>query len=324
VVWLASGHVVPAIFMFRLLSVLGLLLIAWALPRLARDHGVPPQRAVWLGLANPFVLIHSVGGAHNDSLMIGLLVCGLAVLGREPGPRRLIGAAALITLAALIKVPAVAALGFLPMALPTWRQRIRAGAIVAVTSAATAVFCTYVTTLGWGWLNTVDGGSKRLSIFSPLTGAGVLAGHALEAVGLVRQPETVTRIVIAGGFALAGLLAITLLLRSSQLGLLRALGLTLVAVVALAPIVQPWYLLWGLVLLAAVGGERVALALGALSVALCLALLPNGRSLIRPPLYGAPLLAAAALAAVEVRRSAHVVLEAERDPEPVEARTSGI
>jgi alpha-1,6-mannosyltransferase len=183
----------------------------------------------------------------------------------------------------------------------------------------TAVFCTYVTTLGWGWLNTVDGGSKRLSIFSPLTGAGVLAGHALEAIGVVRQPETVTRVVIAGGFAVAGLVAITLLLRSSHIGLLRALGLTLVAVVALAPIVQPWYLLWGLVLLAAVGGERVALALGALSVALCLALLPNGRSLIRPPLYGAPLLAAAALAAVEVRRSARVVLVPDgAPPEPVE------
>jgi alpha-1,6-mannosyltransferase len=86
------------------------------------------------------------------------------------------------------------------------------------------------------------------------------------------------------------------------------LGLTLIAVVALGPIVQPWYLLWGLVLLAAVGGEQVTLGLGALSVALCLALLPNGRSLIRPPLYGAPIVCAAALAAIEVRRSAKVVL----------------
>ena len=314
VVAMSANHVVPAIFMLRLLSVLGLVLIAWALPKLARDHGIPAQRALWLGLANPFVLIHTVGGAHNDSLMVGLLVCGLAVAGRSPTARRLVAAAALIALAALVKVPAMAALGFLPMALPAWRPRIRAALIVGVTAAATAVLATWLTGLGWGWLSTFDGGTARLSIFSPVTGIGVLTGNLLEAVGLVHTPDVVTRWVIITGLAIAGLIALVLLLRSARIGQLRALGLTLVAVVALAPIVQPWYLLWGLVLLAAVGGERVTLALGALSVALCLAVLPDGKSLIRPPLYGLPLLAAVALAAVEVRRSARVVTEAEHAP----------
>ncbi len=143
----------------------------------------------------------------------------------------------------------------------------------------------------------------------------MLAGNVLEGVGLVQTPDVVTRWVIISGLAVAGLLAVVLLLRSPRIGVMKALGLTLVAVVALAPIVQPWYLLWGLVLLAAVGGERVTVALGALSVALCLAVLPDGKSLIRPPLYGAPLLAAIALAAVEVRRSARVVIEAERHPD---------
>lgn len=312
----ASGnHVVPAIFMLRLLSVAGLALIAWALPRIARDHDVPPQRALWLGLANPFVLIHTVGGAHNDSLMIGLLVCGLAVAGRSPTPRRLFAAAVLITLAALIKVPALAALGFLPMALPAWRPRIRAAVIVALTAAGTGVLATALTGLGWGWLGTLDGGTARLSIFSPLTGIGQLTGTVLEGLGLVHTPDVVTRSVIIVGLATAGMIALVLLLRSPRIGPLRALGLTLLVVVALGPIVQPWYLLWGLVLLAAVGGERVTVALGALSVALCLAVLPDGKSLIRPPLYGAPLVAAVALAAIEVRRSARVVISAEREQE---------
>jgi len=108
---------------------------------------------------------------------------------------------------------------------------------------------------------------------------------------------------------LAGGTAVVLLLRARKIGPLRALGLTLIAVVALAPVVQPWYLLWGLVLLAAVGGQQVVVALGALSVALCLAVLPNGSSLVRPPLYGLPVLAAASLATFEVRRSARRVLE---------------
>jgi alpha-1,6-mannosyltransferase len=81
----------------------------------------------------------------------------------------------------------------------------------------------------------------------------------------------------------------------------RALGLALLAVVALGPVVQPWYLLWGVVVLAAVAGPRTALFLGAGCAVLCLLVLPSGRHLIRPPLYGVPLLVAAAVALVVSR-----------------------
>jgi alpha-1,6-mannosyltransferase len=308
VVRVAGDHLVPAVLMLRLLAVSGLVLVAWGLPRLARAHGVPPQRALWLGLANPFVLIHGVGGGHNDVLMIGLLVCGLAVAGRTPSTRQLVLATALITVAALVKLPAAAALGFLPMLQPTWGARVRAALVIGATAAVTALVVTPATGLGWGWLHTLDAGSARLSIFSPLTGVGVLVGNGLTDLGVVDTPAVVLRLVLAGGFALGGALALGLLLRAHHLGPTRALGLTLVAVVALGPIVQPWYLLWGLVLLAAVGGERSLLPLGALSIALCLAIAPNGRSLIRPPLYGAPVVAAVAFAAFMVRRSTKQVL----------------
>jgi hypothetical protein len=315
---LSHNHVVPAVFMLRGLAVLGMLMIAWSLPRLARSHGVLPQRALWLGLANPFVLVHGIGGAHNDALMIGLLMVALAVVTGRPTVPRLAVATALITVAALVKLPAIAARGFLPMLHPGWRLRVRTTLLVAFVAATTGVLVTWWVGLGWGWVKTLGTGSARLSIFSPVTGIGVLVDHALRWLGVVDTPGEVTRWVFAVSFGVAGLVALTLLLRAHHLGAMRALGLAMVAVVALAPVVQPWYLLWGLVLLAAVGGERVLLALGALSVVLCLTLLPNGRSLIRPPLYGAPLLAAVAFAVFEVRRSARQVLE-ESEAEAVPA-----
>jgi alpha-1,6-mannosyltransferase len=186
--------------------------------------------------------------------------------------------------------------------------------LVSSVSACTAVLLTWWTGLGWGWVHTLGTGSARLSIFSPVTGFGVLVDHALRWLGVVDTPGEVTRWVFALSFAVAGLVALTLLLRAHRVGPMRALGLAMVAIVALAPVVQPWYLLWGLVLLAAVGGERVLLALGALSVVLCLTLLPNGRSLIRPPFYGVPLLAAVGFAVFEVRRSARQVLEEADEP----------
>jgi len=314
---LSHNHVVPAVLMLRGLSVLGLLMVAWALPRLARAHGVLPQRALWLGLANPFVLIHGIGGAHNDALMIGLLMVGLALVTGHPTVPRLAAATVLITVAALVKLPAIAALGFLPMLHPGWRHRVRTALLVTGVAAATGVLVTWWTGLGWGWVRTLGTGNARLSIFSPVTGVGVLVDHALRWLGVVSTPGEVTRWVFAISFGVAGLVALTLLLRAHHLGPMRALGLAMVAVVALAPVVQPWYLLWGLVLLAAVGGERVLLALGALSVVLCLTLLPSGRSLIRPPLYGAPLLAAVGFAVFEVRRSAKRVLEEADEPDEV-------
>jgi hypothetical protein len=306
---LSHGHLVPAVLMLRGLSVLGLLMVAWALPRLAKSHGRLPQRALWLGLANPFVLVHGVGGAHNDALMIGLLMVALAVAVERPTLLRLAAASVLIAIAALVKLPAIAALGFLPMLHPGWPARVRTGLLVTGVAAVTGTIMTWWTGLGWGWVHTLGTGSARLSIFSPVTGVGVLVDHALRWLGIVDTPGEVTRWVFAVSFAVAGLVALTLLLRAHHLGPMRALGLAMVAVVALAPVVQPWYLLWGLILLAAVGGERVLLALGALSVVLCLTLLPNGRSLIRPPLYGAPLLAAVGFAVFEVRRSARQVLD---------------
>ena len=96
---------------------LGVLLLGWGLLRLAPV----PGRALWLGVANPLVLVHLVSGGHNDALMVGLLVAGLAV-----APRALLPAAALVTLAALVKVPALAGLAFLPLLVPRpwWRSAV--------------------------------------------------------------------------------------------------------------------------------------------------------------------------------------------------------
>lgn len=269
---------VPALVGMRLLSVLGLVLAGWALRRLGGD------RALWLGVANPLVLLHLVGGAHNEALMLGLMLAGLAVTSLPL-------AAVLITAAALVKLPALAALGFVVMARPSWPARVRAGAVATVVCALTASLLSL--DLGWGWLSTLDTGRARLSLFSPMTGLGVLlpGGSAtLDAVLLV-------------GLLLAAGLAAGLLWRTPSLGPVRAAGLALLAVAVLLPVVQPWYVLWGVLPLAAVAGPRLAAGLGAGCLVLALLVWPSGRSVVRPPLYGVPTLLAAAAAVVVSRES---------------------
>ena len=68
-----------------------------------------------------------------------------------------------------------------------------------------------------------------------------------------------------------------LLLRARRIGPVPALGMGLIAVVALGPVVQPWYLLWGFVLLAASSLDPAVRSLVAGgSAAMSLVLMPRG------------------------------------------------
>jgi hypothetical protein len=263
----SGERLLPALLGMRLLAVLGLLLAAWALHRLGG------QRALWLGVANPLVLLHLVAGAHNEALMLGLMLAGLAVASLPL-------AAVLVTLGALVKLPAIAALPFLVVAAP------RRVLLAVVPAALTAVAVSSGTGLGWGWLTTLDAGRARLSLFSPTTGLGTLLG-LLEPVLLLG--------LLAGAAVAAGLLWRV----RGPLGL----GLALLAVALLLPVVQPWYVLWGVLPLAAAAGPRLAAAVGAGSLVLALLVQPSGRSVVRPPLYGVPTLLAVAAAVVVHRRA---------------------
>ena len=77
-----GGSLAGTIAALRVISVLGVLLIAACLPVLARRRDVPVGRAVWLALACPLVSIHLISGAHNDAVMVGLVVAGLATAAR--------------------------------------------------------------------------------------------------------------------------------------------------------------------------------------------------------------------------------------------------
>jgi alpha-1,6-mannosyltransferase len=286
VVRITGDAVTPAVLGLRLLAVLGVGLIAWALGRLAAD----PSRALWLGVANPLVLLHFVAGGHNDALMVGLLLAGLALT--RPA---VVVATVLVTLAALVKAPALAGLAYLPLLAA---ERVRAAVVVPAVAGVTAVAVSLGTGLGWGWLGTLDAGRARLSLLSPLTGLGTAVG-ALDAV------------LLAGLVAAAVLCVVLLALAAlGRLDPLVGLGLSLLGVSVLLPVVQPWYLLWGACVLAARVGPRAATALGAASLVLCLAIAPSGRHVVRPPLHGLPtLLAGAAAIGVLARARPHTTAQ---------------
>lgn len=268
---LTRGELPAGLFGMRLVALSGVALMAAALPRLARHSGADPAAALWLGALNPLVLLHLVAGAHNDAIMLGLLGAGLvAALGRWP-----VVGAVLVTLAALVKAPAVLGLAAV-VVLQTRAGRRPAKAVVttAVAAAATTVVATAAAGTGYGWIRALSTpvSPQNWALTSLL---GRATGALLEHLGSDLAPLAVP-VWHALGIALtAGLVAaIWWRLRPRPV---YALGLSLATVAAFGPAIRPWYALWGLFLIAAAAPtasvrHRVAAVTGVLA----LATLPSG------------------------------------------------
>ncbi|MFI7400961.1 polyprenol phosphomannose-dependent alpha 1,6 mannosyltransferase MptB [Streptomyces sp. NPDC049541] len=268
---LTRGELPAGLVGMRLVALLGVALMAAALPRLARHSGADPAAALWLGALNPLVLLHLVAGAHNDAIMLGLLGVGLvAALGRWP----LLGAV-LVTLAALVKAPAVLGLAaVVVLQVRAGRRPAKAVLSTCLAAAATTVAATAVAGTGYGWIGALDTpvSPHNWALTSLL---GRATGAMLEHLGSDLAPLALPVWHLLG-------LATTALLIAAIWWRLRprpvyALGLSLAAVAAFGPAIRPWYALWGLFLIAAAAPttsvrHRVAAVTGVLA----LAALPSG------------------------------------------------
>jgi hypothetical protein len=270
----SGGSVINAIMLLRLFEVAGIVLIAVSLPALAKSVGKDPARAVWLGVCNPLVLFHFVAGGHNDALMIGLIVAGLAVA--TTGARRPLLGVLLCMVAATIKAPAVIPAAFIIVDAvrhaPAERRFSLFARLSGIGGAAFLVVA-WACNLGWGWIGALGIPGTNRSLLTPTTfvahWTANVVGHDTEVLSLVRTAGAITTVV---GVAY-------LLWRAPKIGTARACGFALALVVALGPIVLPWYVLWGLVILAAVG-RRIERGFAIFaSVVLSITVQPSGSSM---------------------------------------------
>ena len=263
-------------FGMRLLAIGGLALMVWAVPRIARHCGVDPVAAMWLGALNPLVLIHLVADAHNDALMIGLMMAGLAfALDRRPA-----AGAALVTLAALVKAPAALALVFI---VPIWVSQMtgsarwpRAAVGAGTVGLGTIVVTTTIAGTGYGWIGALDTPTLAHTWTSITTDVGHWTGLLADHFGWA-EPDQVLAGWRLAGLAAAGIVCLILLRRYHRADQIVGLGLGLAAVLALGPVVHPWYLLWAIVPLAAAArSHRIRRAVVIASIAMTMVVLPGG------------------------------------------------
>lgn len=279
---ITGENIVWAVLFHRLVVLAGVGLIVWATPRLARRCGVAEVSALWLGPCNPLLFMHLVAGIHNEALMLGLMLAGTEFAlrgvdaarpliprplhwpsGRDQWARwypmaMLLLGTVLITMSSQVKLPSLLALGFVAMALACrWGGTVKAffiagGSLTAVAVAVMTVIG-WASGLGFGWLFTLGTANVVRSWMSPPTllalgtgQVGILLGlgdHTTAILGLTRAIGVSVIAVLVSGLLLAVL--------RGRLHPVGGLGVALGATVLLFPVVQPWYLLWAIIPLAA-------------------------------------------------------------------------
>jgi hypothetical protein len=245
---------------FRGLALVGVALTGVGVYLIARSRRVSAPLALALAIANPVVVVHLIGGAHNDALMMGLLAVGLAAFERS----RKVLAVLLIALAIGVKLPAVIALAFIAWNWTApdapWKRRIRDFAVVGAITAGTLAVLSVLVGIGIGWILALQNTGKVYSTFAVFTKIGFLVSDLLNAVGLDVDPMPVVAVVRLIGLLTAAALILVLMVKSPKIGVSKAVGVALLVFVLCSPVVWPWYLPAAFALIAASGTTAPALS----------------------------------------------------------------
>ncbi|BBX61053.1 membrane protein [Mycobacterium saskatchewanense] len=272
---LTGENIVAAVLCHRLVELAGVGLIVWATPRLARRCGVAEVSALWLGAANPLLIMHLVAGVHNEALMLGLMLAGAEYALRgidspkllpaswRPGPDweplgLLLAGAVLIILSSQVKLPSLLALGFVTMALAhrcggNLRALLAAGGAMTALSLAVMAVVGWASGLGFGWIYTLGTANVVRSWMSPPTLLALGTGQVGILLGLGDHTTAVLGLTRGIGVLIITVMVTWLLVAvfRGRLHPIGGLGVALGVTVLLFPVVQPWYLLWAIIPLAA-------------------------------------------------------------------------
>ncbi len=257
---ITGDNVVAGTIAMRLVMLPGLALMMWAVPYMTKHLGGKPTVALWLAVLNPLVLIHLIGGVHNEMLMVGLMAAGIAlVLERHH-------AAGIVVVAIGVAIKATAGVA-LPFLVWIWmiHERERRAAenkgplphpirtFVKIAGLGVSVFAVVFVAasaaagVGIGWLTALSGSKKIINWLSLPT----IMAHMVTWVTPLNLGEV---LVWTRGLCALALVAILVWTwwryKSSERDAVMGILIAFVAIVILSPAALPWYYSWPLALAA--------------------------------------------------------------------------
>jgi alpha-1,6-mannosyltransferase len=267
VTMVVGNHVIIGTMLLRLCMLPGLALLIWAAPRLAHHLGTDGPTALWTCVLNPLVLIHLMGGVHNEMLMVGLMTAGIALTFQG----RNVAGITMLTVAIAVKATAGIALPFLVW---VWMRHLRerrgyraVQAFLAATAFSLLIFVVVfgvlstVAGVGLGWLTALAGSVKIINWLAVPTAAADLI-HALGSPFFSVDFYAVLRVTRFIGIVI---IAVSLPLlwwrfRRDDRAVLTGIAYSMLIVVLFVPAALPWYYSWPLAVAAPLAQSRRAIA----------------------------------------------------------------
>jgi alpha-1,6-mannosyltransferase len=247
--WLPVDVAVAVLKGVAALSVLG---IAGLASRVAAWRGVDPLRAAAFVALNPLVLVHVVGGAHNDGLAMLLAMASVAAIlsAREiAGGGALVAAVATKASASLLAPFALAGIHHSPVpfgGIATKRNRRSGWFLLGCMTMGLAVAAAAFLAFGWDWVGSFG-----------------LAGENQSRTSYMSIPITTARLTgldpgvirLAAALLFAALIAYLLAWTWGGGDWVRAAAWAALALLLATSWLLPWYLIW-LLPLAAISRDR--------------------------------------------------------------------
>src|SRR5271167_1739239 len=264
---LVGNHVIAGTMLLRLCMLPGFVLLIWATPRIARHIGANVPIALWICALNPLVIIHLMGGVHNEMLMVGLMTAGITLTFE----RRHVAGVTLIAIGVAVKATAGIALPFMVW---VWMRHLRdrrgyrpltafaaAGAASVLILVAVFAVLSGLAGVGLGWLTALAGSVKIINWLSVPTAAASLI-HALASGFFAVDFYTTLRVTRVIGIVIIVLVLPLVWWRSRRddRAALAGLGWSMLIVVLFVPAALPWYYSWPLAVAAPLAQSRRAMA----------------------------------------------------------------
>ncbi|OHV48495.1 hypothetical protein E0F15_04445 [Frankia sp. B2] len=278
---LAGGDVLRAVLLHRIVAGASVVVMAVCVVRVSSAARRPWALAFCAG--SPIVLLQLVGAIHLEAILLALLASGLTAVYRG---RPVLGLV-LITAAALVKWPAA----LVVVVVLVWRSVAAVSAATAATAASVgsgrrssrlrraaavagrdlAVVASVVVVLsslvpdGFGWLRAARTPAAGLTLYAPTTCLADLLSALARMAGSAMRFEDLVGPTRAAGVAVAAGIFVWLLATVRDREPHATAGLALLSLALLGPVLYPWYLTWGAVLLG-LTGQAPRRVLGAVTV----------------------------------------------------------
>ncbi|WP_336086155.1 alpha-(1-_6)-mannopyranosyltransferase A [Nocardia sp. SSK8] len=278
---ITGDNVIAGTIALRVVMLPGLALMMWAVPYLTKHLGGKPTVALWLAVLNPLVLIHLIGGVHNEMLMVGLMCAGIALVLE----RHHVAGIVVVAIGVAIKATAGVALPFLVWIWMLHEKERRAAERAAVhpetvpaedpkhpdaarpsadmphplfmfakiaglgvtVFALVFVAASAIAGVGFGWVTALSGSKKIINWLSLPT----VFSHMITWVTPLGLESVLDPVRALCAVSLVVVLVATWWrFRHSEREAVMGILIAFVAIVLLSPAALPWYYSWPLALAA--------------------------------------------------------------------------